>query len=830
MRRNIHSLIALAGVALVGLSAGIVTGLSAKQKAYTVNQLTAHWKAPYDLLVLPSGTSQSVGAVADPNAIDEGHGGITLSELNKLRRVPGVAVAAPLVPLGLINMGVNLQPVSIPGPSGVFRVSITYHEVGLPDSLSPQIGYQGISPQITWLPFARGLVVAVDPAAEARLVGLKSAVVKGDYLPTATVSQYSPPAAGSGAPTLTNIPILLTSVSPDFGMQTVTVQRLHVPFSPVQAQADLNAFYFSGVPLKGFSKLKGPVVLKASISDKQAWHVWEEEQTATATSARLGPFTAAPNFAQMNGFEFQNTSSVTYRRVASPYPARWPIALRAVPAPCTGYCTKTLAPVGEPFRVLSYGRPINIGFTTVGYYNPAKLSVTDDPLTHLPLVNYRPEQGLVVLSPSGKALNPPSTARPGTQPLGLFTAPPTAITAIQDVLPILGKAPIASIRVKVSGVQAFGFGAQARLEKVAKAIRRATGLTVQVVLGASPQQVLVHPGYAKGYTPVGWIEEEWVRLGAGIEILRQTLLSQDVILFPVLIGAFIFALTAGIIGVETRRREHATLLAIGVQPRTIGRSVLGIGALYGIVVCILAVGAAVSVGGGAALAVGLPVALLAGLVMVLALVPVARATSRIEPLSSLRGAAPVFARVFAPVSVVGMGISLMFSSYRRHLAALAALVVPGAVFYLIFLIQASLHQTMYLTALGQYLLIRVSPLMGLGAIVSVVLAFLASAQIGLRNAALRAGTWAVGRALGWPGWVPTLCSMVEAGLVGLIAGVVGAGLGAAVGDRLFGTPLNGTTFAAAVVVIVGSTLLAAVPAALAVTRQDPVTILRGDAG
>lgn len=108
---------------------------------------------------------------------------------------------------------------------------------------------------------------------------------------------------------------------------------------------------------------------------------------------------------------------------------------------------------------------------------------------------------------------------------------------------------------------------------------------------------------------------------------------------------------------------------------------------------------------------------------------------------------------------------------------------------------------MYLTALGQFLLVRVSPLMALGALVVVALAILASAQIGLRNAVLRARTWALGQAMGWPRRVAIQASMVEAGILGIASGVVGASAGALIGDPLFGTPFSAGLWALAAATI-----------------------------
>lgn len=109
----------------------------------------------------------------------------------------------------------------------------------------------------------------------------------------------------------------------------------------------------------------------------------------------------------------------------------------------------------------------------------------------------------------------------------------------------------------------------------------------------------------------------------------------------------------------------------------------------------------------------------------------------------------------------------------------------------------------------------------------IVLAILTSAQVGLRNATLRATTWAIGQAVGWPIAVPIVGSLVKAGVIGLISGLIGASLAALVGDSLFGAAFEPFLWAQAVLLIVLSGLLAAVPAAVIISRPEPVSHLRG---
>ena len=825
--RRIHRFdqLTLLGLALVGLAAGVVSGLSVEQKAYTVQEVKVHSRTPYDLLVLPKRTGAVVGDLTDPNALDQGSGGITLAQWKAIEAVQGVAVAAPLAPLGEANIQFGAMPPALEyGASDLYRLNSSFVGVGLPSATSLYSAYwlTGAS-SWTWPPFW-GTVVAVDPAAENRLVGLKGAVTHGAYFGIDT-AMGDPQFPG----VLMNVPALVASASPVFGTASISVQSLPDPYSPATTAKYVEDATLHPTEHTPLAKLHGQVVFRAAVSDSAVWKAWIDEQEGKPGPYQVGNLTFV-HTAVEGLFPMLQTGSLNYARARSPYPGRWPLALQANPVPCgatNAVICEGFAATGEPFRTLTLPQYPCLTFNVVGVYSAAKLHIATDPLTGAPMVNYAPEQGQVVLSPDGKALNPPLPARPDMQPAGLFTQPPIMLVPIADVLPVLSKAPIASIRVKVKGVSTFGIAVQKQIQGVAARIRKATGLRVEMIRGASPQEVLVHPGYEKGYTKRGWIQEAWVRSGAAIEILRQTLLSQDVILVPILVAAFVFALTAGIIGVEVRRREYATLLALGVSPRSVQGSVLKRGLLYGALVAVLAFAAAVAVAGVAAIEVGALVALLSGAVIAVALAPVARATGEMEPLPSLRESSPPMARGVAPGSIVGLGLTLFLSSLRRHLAAIAALLIPGAVFYLMFLVRSALHHTMYFTSLGEYLLIRVGPLITLGAVVVIVLAILTAAQLGLHSATLRASTWAIGQALGWPMAVPVLGSLVESAVVGLVAGLVGVSLAALIGDSLFDVAFQPLLWTEAVLLIVLSGLVAAVPAAIVVSRQDPIVHLRG---
>lgn len=466
----------------------------------------------------------------------------------------------------------------------------------------------------------------------------------------------------------------------------------------------------------------------------------------------------------------------------------------------------------------------------IGIYDPARLPVADDPLTHLPLVGYRPETGTEVVAAAGQALNPPKPVLPDGSPEGLWTAPPEALVPLNAVTPLLGPAPISSIRIKVAGVGALGSGGQARLQAVAHEIIDATGLPVSIMRGASPQQILLHPGRLKGFAPTGWIQTEWVRLGTSVEILRQVSLNQGVMLGPVLVAAALFAGISAWLGLAGDRRRWAVALAVGVRPRMVWRQVVRQATGQGLGVALVAIVTAGVIGHGPALVLAVPVGLLSAIVVVGAMIPAARMVARQDPVRGLKPAPPAGMARMAIATGAQLGWALAGAAWQRLLLAMGALLVPAAVTYGVGLVEVAWHNTLHITVLGQYLLVHGGWLMTGAAVVTAGLTAVAAGEIAWAGTAWRRGTWAIGAALGWPGRVSVAAMAWEAGLVGLLAGGLGTGVAVAVLSPVFGVPMVRSL---AVATVVGVTLvseLAALPAVWIVRRQDPVPVLKGSRG
>jgi hypothetical protein len=828
------------GLALVGIAAGTVSGFATREHAYTVRQLTAHWQAPYDLVVFPKGHAEPSSALVDPNTLDAGPGGITLAQYHRIEQVPGVEIAAPLAPIGYLSLnlgGVNL--VTHPQTGQLYRMTEQQVNQGLPDGLV-QIGYTLVGNKIRVKDFgsvveeapvadisANVYLLAVNPAAEARLMGLSHAVVTGRYF---TASDEAPASRQQRLPhaviTVYTLPLLLTTVSPEVGRFIASVEHLPIP-SGLRGQVNqLANTRMAARPHDPLASLSGPVVGRVDASASTIWADIIREFQGQSVSRIDGHSLQQVAFTRTTFVDdsLAVSEALRLRRAASPVPARWPVAVVAQPdAAMKGQ----YGSAGEPFRAARSGRPFSFTVDPIGFYNPQRLSVVDDPLTHLPLVGYRPQVGRTVLSSTGRAINPPLLVLPDGSPTGLWTPPPEALTPLSAVTPLLGPAPISSIRIKVAGVTHFGTAATGRLDQVAQAITRATGLPVTVMRGASPEQVLIHPGSLAGFQPEGWIETEWVRLGASVEILRQASLSQGVMLGPVLVAAALFAGISAWLGLAGDRRRWAIALAVGVPPGVVWRQLIGQAGLQGLGVAGLAIAAAAVIGHGHGLLLAGPVGLAAALVVVGAMIPAARMIARQDPVQGLK-VDPAAGLVRMRLITGGhLGLALAGAAWRRVLLAMGALVLPASVAYGVGLVQIAWHNALHITVLGQYLLVHGGWLMTAAALVTAGLTAVAAAEIAAASAVARRGTWAVGAALGWGAGTAWGAMAVEAGFLGLLAGMVGTGLAVAVLSPLFGVPVV-WRLAASVILGVGVVSeLAALPAVWTVRRQDPVPVLKG---
>ncbi|MHB8470176.1 MAG: hypothetical protein ACYDCH_10535 [Gaiellaceae bacterium] len=229
---------------LLGLGVS-ATGMAQLTEIRLTQAVNYNWRGAYDILVTPRSARATSGAATTSGLIEPdflaygGHGGISFSQLDAIRRIAGVAVAAPVTTIGyvradaaapIVSISKSLLPkaptlyrlsLRVTTSDGVHRFTVSRQTVdvllgpvkangpalpfldsagvmsGTQDSVD--VGLNSLEPPVT-------PVVAVDPTAEQRLLGpsfsfLKALLIKAPELrlanfPHSLIPPQFPVAAG----------------------------------------------------------------------------------------------------------------------------------------------------------------------------------------------------------------------------------------------------------------------------------------------------------------------------------------------------------------------------------------------------------------------------------------------------------------------------------------------------------------------------------------------------------------------------------------------------------------------------------------------------------
>jgi hypothetical protein len=176
-------------------------------------EVDAHWRGIYDILVRPAGAQldiETTNGLVEPNYLGfTGRGGISRAQLEAIRAMPSVEVAAPVAYVGLLTTNAAAPTIhisSLPAEPTLYRVTIdvetsdglrphlvqrSVHRVLLGPGPEPQVPLVasdvpgqsvGISTDpegdiavdvgtVDYLPPLSSPILAVDPAAEKALLG-----------------------------------------------------------------------------------------------------------------------------------------------------------------------------------------------------------------------------------------------------------------------------------------------------------------------------------------------------------------------------------------------------------------------------------------------------------------------------------------------------------------------------------------------------------------------------------------------------------------------------------------------------------------------------------
>jgi hypothetical protein len=674
------------------------------------------------------------------------------------------------------------------------------------------------------------MLSAIDPVQEAKLVGLPQTVISGKYL-SETQGLLPPVEDSSGLPVIAASRTFLDDTL------TASVQQLDIPAGVNTVQQLAGG---PGTAQIFLDSLSGPVVEHQSISAQSSY--------STLLDELPNPHVFVPGGGQNPNdvYAYWTSPGVRYQArdgVLSPVstvnsPSEW--VARSVIGPI-------VAPPGNedtqfdqftvhhanPFYSFPLGYAGYVGLSVVGEFDPDKLPGFN-PLSAVPLETYYPPVVTGADAASKKALkNQPLGP---TMNLGGYVAQPpmllTSLTAMEQMLsqecyieankevPYCTRytdtdvnAPISAIRVRVANVHGFEPIDRARILAVATAIKKDTGLQVDITAGSSPTTVDVDLPAGCCGEPALTVAEGWVRKGAALAVLNAVDAKSLVLFVLVLVVCVLFLANGAYASVRSRRTELGVLACLGWGRAALFRLVLGELALVGLITGVI--GAVLAEILALVLRLQLPwwhallvVPIALGLACVSGLAP-AYAATRGRPLDAVYSVPGGGGHHRAIRHVSGIARANIVRRPARLVSGALGLFIGVAAFAVLLAVQLAFQGQVVGTALGDVVTVQVRSVDLIAAVLALLLGALSVADVLAVNLRDRAGEQAVLAATGWRPATLFRLAFTE----GMVVGVVGALAGGVVGLGLAAI-LTGSALAVApsavLAAVIGLVLVAGV--------------------
>lgn len=624
--------------------------------------LDANWRGAYDLLVRPVdqdlGLSSTAGLVESNFVALSGRGGITADQLAVIRKIADVEVAAPIGLIGQVGYQQAAPVLDIPDVVGgqsvlstqpeLYRLTYTLEltdaggsrtvqsqsihaalrrQTSDPNSAvlasdgvastsgSPTSGISFVGPA---LPAFTSSVIAVDPAAEMKLLGDDGAFLAPlAAIPSGPVTAkllededfgskidsryynnlFSAMAAARQKPKTPLIPLLVNTTPASTLRESITIEKSTKPLASlpdsmpaVTELAKTASFRPIGQTHKDLTDLLVPF---ATGNLELSWpgHSTFDGDTRFSNAA-------PPIRPMLVGRPAYHVSSKPNEDGRPAFVVK-PEGVVAVDGSPLGADTsipgvqayRTRQPSGDELAQTSINLPIAgfsldemdfgqeaVNYAPLGAYDPARTQL----LTGKTGTNSAGH--LIVANPSG---------------LDFISGLPGAITTLAAATTLRGQAPIDAVRVRLKGIDHYGPDAETKVAAVAGQIAQ-LGLAVTVVAGSSPQPVNVYvPEYkvaADGKTSdLGWVRQDWTTLGAAATV-SGTLTTLNTLMVTIAVAVACISAFVGLVaGGRRRRSEQQLLTRLGWRKRSVLAWQLGPPAIvFGTLIVLTVVGWLVS--------------------------------------------------------------------------------------------------------------------------------------------------------------------------------------------------------------------------------------------
>ncbi|MCF6411579.1 ABC transporter permease [Pseudalkalibacillus salsuginis] len=724
-----------------------------------------------------------------------------MEQYETIKKMDSVEIAAPIAMIGFTLNDVQLDHVDLKEP-GVYRLKVSeknnngafldkdegtfYFTEGKwkPAGLGKEYGVGEFDGNLNYGSYL--LLAGIDPEAEARLVGLDNAVITNGNSHYFTKEDIPHEYTVLDTIKETSIPVLISNKEYVDSEITYEIERLDFPFELNEQGKTMESIKKNGGEAY-LQKQNGIVIEKRSFTTDQALEkiITNIMESHDSNENRFNLVALKP-------------SPVEYRPIKSPFQDRWPFSYEITPYTLP---EDSFLKVNQAYRQV---KPFGEGFNDwlrlktepIGVFDPAELNLSKDPLTELPMETYFPAKAKLVMDGDETPVNPPKTMKPINNPYGFLTKPPTMLTTLEAAEKVLGDQPIASIRIKVNGVNELNKESEKILKEVADEIEKETGLLADITLGSSPQPALTHVPGIEGKTNLGWVEQPWIKLGSSISIFKETKVGASSFIITVILVAIVYVFSSNLIMMYVRKKEYAVLLSLGWRPNQLSKLLFAESTILGSIVSVISwliLGYIyllndIETSTGRIILIGV-----FGLLIYWfgTLVP-AILVRKIKPYESMKaGEISNGKRYFKSQTAIAISMNYMMTKWKRSLLSIFSIALPSAMLIFFIFVTFRLKGVMYATWLGQYVALEIGTMHYLAMGIAMAIAILTTLEIIWQNVAERQPEYAVLKALGWRDATVRSTILFEGGVNGLIAGVIGFGIALLAIIKVYGqNPIN----------------------------------------
>jgi putative ABC transport system permease protein len=709
---------------------------------------------------------------------------------------------------------------------------------------------------LVWsIPF---LFAAVDPASEAALAGLDQAVSDGRYFQpheqpgTARLDQMAYPYA--------KLPVLLADRAQTDATLELDIQRMDSgavdalrglrPYNddrPLRAQLGRQAGQSVGkrtiridVPYGDLvSRMRNPTTAGRTFDGSDGW----------ANTLWLDQFwTVGPVHFTPDG-DGRKAGTVTYDRKI------WGAGDEggtAIAVPMEFADTAVRDNIGAHIndtREHDLQNGVNmpdVALNAVGTFDPAKVQL-GSALSAVPMDTYHQPGATGADEVSRTALRG-GKLEPNANVMGLLSQPPLMLTTMEAAQKIFGPngyrtdppypeldlnraAPISMVRVRLDGEVGIDATSRERVRSIAQQIAESTGLQVDIALGSSPTAVPVSYPAGKFGRPALVLGEPWVKKGVAAVLVKAADRKSVLLSALVLTVCALAVLNANRAAVRSRRTELGVLACVGWKRRHLVALLAGEMAAIGLAAGVTGTVVAVPLAWAFDLTLSwthllltIPAAVL--LALIAGGWPAWRA-ARPDPAAAVRPAVSArAARMRAPRGVIGLALANLARTPGRTLLGAASLLIGVAALTMLLAITFAFRGAVTGTLLGEAITLQARTVDYLAVTVTIVLGIVSVADVLYLNIADRAPQLALFTAVGWTDRVLNRLVTAEALGMGVLGGVLGAGLGLAGAALFAGRVTSALLWCAAAALAAGITIaVLAVIVPLAMLRKLPTAQL-----